>query len=250
MPRTGITDRIGILFALHEEEARFRRVVAESRSSAHRQCGMQLWRIGGIEVAVGISGVGRKLAEEAAERMIDCGVTSLICAGVSAGLDLHAHVGDVFLADTICLLDSPRAPWMYSSPQVMALMPPVGPNGTRIRRCSAVTSDRIIISAAEKHHIYRSTGAAILDMETYSAAQVCAKRNVPFAALRCISDVASQNLPKEILTLTSLPDTFSRCLYTITRPRLWLPLSRLNRDVGIASENLADTLGMLLLRLV
>jgi len=246
----GITDRIGILLALRQEEARFERVVAQARSYTRRQCGMGIRRLGNVEIAVGVSGVGRKLCQEAAERMIDCGVTSLICAGVSAGLDMHAHVGDVYVADTLCLLESPWEPWMRSSPQLMSIVPPTGPNGTRIRRCSAVTSDRIIISVEEKHHILRSTGAAILDMESYAAAEVCARRDIPFAAVRCVSDTATESLPKEIPALAALPDKTSRCLYTIIRPRLWPALARLNRNVGVASENLADTLGMMLLRLV
>lgn len=247
---TGITDRIGILFALRQEEARFERIIADTTAYPRRQCGMLIRRLGNVEVAVGVSGVGRKLCEEAAERMIDCGVTSLICAGISAGLDLRARVGDVFIADTICLLDSPEEPWMRSNPRLMAIAPPVGPNGTRTKRCSAVTSDRIIVSAEEKHHILRSTGAAIVDMESYAAAEVCQRRNVPYVSVRAVSDIATENLPKEILTLVALPDVISRCLYTLARPRLWLPLARLRKNTGIACESLADTLGMVLLRLV
>ena len=60
-------------------------------------------------------------------------------------------------------------------------------------------SDVIIEKAETKSGLYDTTGALAVDMESQVAARFAAKRNLPLAALRVISDDASHVLPPAAL---------------------------------------------------
>jgi len=64
------------------------------------------------------------------------------------------------------------------------------------RRGMIVGSNSMIVDAAAKTALYKATGALCVDMESHIAAEVAARRGLPFAALRFISDDASRTLPK------------------------------------------------------
>ena len=60
-------------------------------------------------------------------------------------------------------------------------------------------SDVIIHQAETKTGLHDTTGALVVDMESQVAARFAAKRNLPLAALRVISDDASHVLPPAAL---------------------------------------------------
>jgi len=60
-------------------------------------------------------------------------------------------------------------------------------------------SDRIAASPADKQALHMATGALAVDMESHVAARVAARRGLPLAILRVISDAASASLPPAAL---------------------------------------------------
>jgi adenosylhomocysteine nucleosidase len=65
-----------------------------------------------------------------------------------------------------------------------------------------LTIDRIARTAADKAALRAAHGADLVDMETAALARACADRSTRFVPLRIVSDVATEDLPPEILTLT------------------------------------------------
>ncbi len=59
----------------------------------------------------------------------------------------------------------------------------------------AATSDRLIWSAQEKHQLAQRYGAAVVDMEGFTALDVLHKAGVTIAMLRVVSDNAQHDLP-------------------------------------------------------
>jgi hypothetical protein len=51
----------------------------------------------------------------------------------------------------------------------------------------------------QKRHLYATTGALAVDMESHVAARVAARHDLPFAAIRVISDDAERTLPPAAL---------------------------------------------------
>jgi adenosylhomocysteine nucleosidase len=66
---------------------------------------------------------------------------------------------------------------------------------------SIVSVDRVVTTAAAKRDLAAATGAAVVDMETHAVATAARDAGLPCAALRVISDDASQDLPREIAAL-------------------------------------------------
>jgi adenosylhomocysteine nucleosidase len=69
------------------------------------------------------------------------------------------------------------------------------------RAGSLVTVDHIVRTAKEKAKLHTSTGADLVDMESFAVARLCGERGVRFLCVRVISDDAKTDLPPELLTL-------------------------------------------------
>lgn len=68
----------------------------------------------------------------------------------------------------------------------------------------AITSDRLIYSAAEKRHLGQLYGVDVVDMEGFAALEVLSRVGVEVSMLRVVSDDCHHNLPE--LSLALKPD--------------------------------------------
>lgn len=112
-----------------------------------------------------------------------------------------------------------------------------------------VTCDSMVLRASAKRDIYSRTGAASLDMEAHATADVCDQRGVPFAIVKGISDTAEEDLPDEVQSLALSRSWAERLGLILWRPRIWPDLWRLRNNTILATNNLGDVLGTMLLRL-
>ena len=86
-------------------------------------------------------------------------------------------------------------------------------------------SDVIIHQADTKTGLYNTTGALAVDMESQVAARFAAKRNLPLAALRVISDDASHVLPPAALVAMQ-PDggiSIGKVLWSVMKKPAQIP---------------------------
>jgi hypothetical protein len=65
----------------------------------------------------------------------------------------------------------------------------------RVCRVKALTSDRLIYSAKEKHDLGQLYGADVVDMEGFAALELLTQAGVAVAMLRVISDDCHHNIP-------------------------------------------------------
>lgn len=249
MARQPCDRKIGIVFALRDEVRGLERALSEAHTGTRARGDTIRWWIGGTELIVAVSGVGRKRCEVATEKLIREGASLIICAGLAAALDPIARVGDVFVASRIMLADDADSTPIPSAPCIVGAVPPGGSSEFVIRHSDVVTTDSVVRAASDKSRIFRASGAAALDMESYAAAEVCKRNNVPFAVIRSISDTADQDLPDEVHDLARIEGRPGQFAFTLTHPRIWPQLARLRAQARIASDNLGDVLGFVLLRL-
>ena len=239
---------LGIVFALDTEMRGLRRVLSHSRRLRAREATQFAWQVGGVRVVTQISGMGRGRCREATHRLIDQGASWIACAGFAAALDPKARAGDVVIAENIKLVEH-DSPVLRCSPALMASTPPSGTLGYTIRQSDLVTSDSMVLRASAKRDIYRSTGAAALDMEAYAAAKASDERHIPFFVVKGISDTAEQDLPDEVEALAAATAWADRLGLIVKRPTIWPQLWRLRHSALLAADNLGDVLGTMLLRL-
>ena len=116
----------------------------------------------------------------------------VISIGLAGALSPHLKVGDVVIADQILTglenFDCHEA-WRV---RLLSRLP-------HAHQGQMFGSDVIIENAETKSGLYDATGALAVDMESQVAARFAAKRNLPLAALRVISDDASHVLPPAAL---------------------------------------------------
>lgn len=247
MSRLLTSGKLGIVFALPQEERGFRQVLSESHLSSRKRGRQEVWFVGNVEATVEISGIGRDLCAEATERLIDRGAQWIVSAGFAAALDKDLTVGDIVVANRVLLSESPP---ITGDDTLTEAVPPSGTLGYAIRRCDLVTSDAVVCKSSDKRRIRTHTGAGALDMESYAAAQVCRRRDVPFSAIRSISDTADQDIPQDISQLVSMESPLKRAGFILTRPLLWKQMLTLRSQAQSAATNLGDVLGIMLLRLI
>lgn len=73
-----------------------------------------------------------------------------------------------------------------------------------------LTGNRVVASRAEKLRLGVKYGAGAVEMETYAAAELCGELNLPFLAVRVMSDASDEDLPNDVQKLVEQKTTFSR----------------------------------------
>jgi adenosylhomocysteine nucleosidase len=168
-----------------------------------------------IHHLVGIGAVGL------VDIQIDPQTDYIIMAGVAGALDPSLALGDVILGDC---------------PEAIA-----GP--VRIRRGTIHTTDRIVSTPAEKAELFNQTSASVVDMETAPVRAFALRLQIPFIALRAISDTSSQQLDSRLLKLVDpwgRPKPTALAKYLAANPIRIGALMKLGRDSGLAVARVGE----------
>jgi adenosylhomocysteine nucleosidase len=145
-------------------------------------------------------------------------IRGVISIGLAGGLSSYLKVGDVVIADRII---TGAETWDCHEGWRVRLMSrlPTASQG------QIFGSDIIIEKPETKTGLYQTTGALVVDMESQVAARFAAKRNLPLAGLRVISDDAAHVLPPAAL-VAMRPDggiAIGRVLGSLLRHPLQIP---------------------------
>jgi hopanoid-associated phosphorylase len=119
-------------------------------------------------------------------------IRGVISIGLAGGLSPHLKVGDVVIADQIVTGAEKWDCHEVWRVRLMSRLP------TAIQG-QIFGSDIIIERPETKAGLHETTGALAVDMESQIAARFAARRNLPLAGLRVISDDSSHVLPPAAL---------------------------------------------------
>jgi adenosylhomocysteine nucleosidase len=119
-------------------------------------------------------------------------IKGVISVGLAGALSPLLKVGEVVIADRVI---QGRETWRCSDIWRVALAAKLA----HTHQGSVAASDTILENAETKAALYENTGALAVDMESAIAGRFAAKRNLPFAVLRVISDDAQHVLPPAAL---------------------------------------------------
>lgn len=129
---------------------------------------------------------------EKLDALLTKGASGVLSIGIAGGLAPGLRAGDVVAATRVITRDKAC---------------PTDPDWTNritasIGECHSgfiYGSDTIVAEAQAKARLHKQTSALCADMESHIAARVARGHSVPFAALRIISDSASDTLPPAAL---------------------------------------------------
>ncbi len=166
--------------------------------------------VAGPDIAV-ICGGGPAQLERSLEAAIRRGGVGVLSFGIAGGLAPHLKPGSCVIARHI-IADDGRYTcdigWSRSLMDMALEASAQGDwatSGQRRNVCFAdiAGSDVPLADARAKQRLYRTTAAAVVDMESHVAARVAAAHGVPFAAFRVVTDPAHRTLPPAALVATT-----------------------------------------------
>jgi adenosylhomocysteine nucleosidase len=185
------------------------------------------WDLGGT---VEIGGGTRAGAEAAAERLIARGVEALLSFGLAGGLDPALPPGALVIPRIV------RA----GGHDLLA-------DAELISRLGGATcemlcdSTQVVADAAAKRALFRTTGAAAVDLESGAVALAAERQGLPFAVLRAVCDPATRTLPPAAMIALDRSGGIraARVAMSVLRAPAQIPaLLALARDAALARRTL------------
>jgi adenosylhomocysteine nucleosidase len=149
-------------------------------------------KIVGVADVVAVAGGGDSDGLAAKLDALHGDLRGVISIGLAGALSPHLKVGEVVIADDI-MTGAER--WQCHEAWRIRLLSRL----PHAHQGQIFGSDVIIEKAETKSGLYDATGALAVDMESQVAARFAARRNLPLAALRVISDDAGHILPPAAL---------------------------------------------------
>jgi nucleoside phosphorylase len=151
-------------------------------------------RIAVLQSGMGAQGFDQRLAEHLAVNRYD----ALIVAGLAGGLAPKLRAGEAVLYDFCHDARADRGEVARVGADdgwSKLLFETLRASGRHCVRGSGVTVNRMITEREDKLALGHRYGAAAVDMETFEVLDVCARFDLPAAALRVILDEAGHDTP-------------------------------------------------------
>lgn len=164
--------------------------------------------------------------EAIADNAVRQGYRGMISFGVAGGLASHLRAGDWVVASAIHEDETVRPTDARWSRRLLGMI-----DGAIHAPILGVDSP--IAEPAKKRELHKSTGAAVVDMESHVVARVAAKHKLAFAALRVVVDPAHRAVPPAALIdmrPDGRPNVTALLRNVVARPSQFSPLARIAVD--------------------
>lgn len=224
----------GIVFALAIEADAFGRLAENRVETRAADVTILDGTIADRRVAWCVAGAGRAAASRAAERLVaGHRPRLLVSAGFAGGLDPRLPRGGIVRPTRV--VTATGADPLPLDTGILDAAP-----------LTIVTVDEIQATAAAKRALAAGSGGQVVDMETHAVAGVAAAAGLRCAAVRVISDDATQELPAEVARLSQPQPTLRRLGAALAaigrRPGAAVDLWRLYEHAVVDAKTLAAAL--------
>ena len=199
--------RVGIICAGDEEVAPFLPIIDGCRTREKTMLKFYEGQINGVDIVILFSGVCKVNAAIATQILIDTfGVNMIINAGTAGGMAKELDILDTVISTEVAYHDvapdilTEFHPWMESvyfqaDPQLLKLSKQAV---SKVNVAGKVYWGRMVTGEAfiadeGRQAINEQFSPLSVDMETASIAHVCYVNNVPFIAIRSITDTATHS---------------------------------------------------------
>ncbi|AJC12159.1 S-adenosylhomocysteine nucleosidase [Berryella intestinalis] len=201
--------RFGIIAAMEVEAEQLKNSMSSLSVSHHMSTEFCAGALGGTEVVVVRSGIGKVNAALCAQVLISVfQVTHVVNTGIAGSLDASIDIGDLVVSTDAVQHDMDATNFGYERgvvPQMpidsffradehlracaVAAADAVAP-GVRVFQGRILSGDRFIADEGDKNDIAGTFGGLCCEMEGAAIAQACALSRVPFVIVRAVSDKA------------------------------------------------------------
>ncbi len=239
---------LGVVFALGIESGGLEDLLADVVAVEGHGFTAKRGTLEGHVVALAIAGTGREAAARATEAMITGHSPQwILSAGFAGGLQPELARNDMVMVDSVAdTAGHQLALDLKIDRESLAKTP-------HVHLGRLLTVDQIVRLPEKKRELGRQYDALAVDMETFAVAEVCRRRQVPFLAVRVISDTVDEQLPADLekLMQPKSPATqLGAALGTVwRRPSSVKDLYRLRENALLASDHLAKFLAAMVAQL-
>lgn len=202
------------------EVEKLKKLLTDTKQEKVSGVEFHLGKIGKAEVVVAKCGVGKVFAAICAQAMILCYKPEIIInIGVAGGLSESLKIGDIVIADSVAQHDMDTTALgdeagFLSDIGLVKISADKAAVDTLKAACDKLcvnyevgtiaSGDQFISDAGKKRWIKDIFSAKACEMEGASIGQVCYVNNVPFAALRAISDGANDDAKLDFPTFAAI----------------------------------------------
>ena len=173
--------RVGIVVALP----------AESRTWCRQAVPVGGQHAIGEPALLAVSGVGERRATQAAQGLVDAGVSGLVSWGCAAGLAPGWPAGALCLPEAVVTPDGER--WTTHTAWQQLLTSALGEHAAS--GGFLVHASQVVASHTAKRTLAAQTGAVLADMESAAVARVAHRHGLPLLVVRSVVDPLELTLP-------------------------------------------------------
>lgn len=209
-------NKIGIIGAMDVEISILRDEMNKNGSLKKVESGnlvFNVGKLGGKDVVVVKSGVGKVNAALCAQRLIlEFGVEAIINTGIAGAMEEGLHIHDMVVSTDAVYHDMDATAFGYEPTEIpqmhissfdadddlieaaaKAFAETENPNKNKLIRGRVASGDQFVAFPELKNKISEICSPACVEMEGAAIAHACFVSNIPFVILRCISDNADES---------------------------------------------------------
>lgn len=179
------------------------------------------------EILIALSGIGAAGARAAGEQLLKKGATALLSWGVAAALDRELAAGSLLAPETIIDVDLHRYSadphWHRNVCERLAIR-------FVVHTEPLAESLAVLSTPMQKRSVLLHTGAIAADMESAALARLAREAEIPFVAIRAVSDTAATRVPHWLgaaIDSAGRLSTLDVLTQIARRPAEWAAVSRL-----------------------
>ena len=202
---------LGIIGAMADEVKQIKERLTDVQVETRAAMDFYKGRLGGKEVVVVQSGIGKVNAAICAQILADIyKVSAVVNTGIAGSLKAEIDIGDIVISEDALQHDVDAAAFGYEPGQIPQLDTFSFKADKRLIElaeecCSrvnpdihtflgrVVTGDQFVSQKEKKEWLTKTFGGSCTEMEGGAIAQACYLNNVPFLILRAISDKADDS---------------------------------------------------------
>jgi adenosylhomocysteine nucleosidase len=238
---------LALLGAFGQEivDLRLRMVITEA--VAGQGCKLYRGKLEDRDTLLVKTGMGKERAENATNFMLErYSVSAIISLGFAGALAPELSIGDVVVCSTLHCAHKSGDKWVsagrcVSDEHLLSLVSEdMGDIAARCHRGSSVSVLELESSTKKLSGLAETFNAHIVDMESYWIASIASARQIPFIAIRSISDTAQETVQPfdRILAPDGRPLWRKAVWCFITHPQYLINTFTLYRNVQIARKSL------------
>jgi adenosylhomocysteine nucleosidase len=249
---------LAILGAFGQEIVDYRRQMVIEEVVAGPLCKLYRGKFKTRETVLVQTGMGKERAENATRFILErYPITAIISLGFAGALAPQLRIGDVVVCSTLYC-----APGLEQKEQRLEPLAPdanllslasqgPGDGATPFRLGSAVTVLQLNANRQKMEELSENFHAHIIDMESYWIGRIASTRQIPFIAIRSISDTLQHSVqPFDRILASDGSLLWKKAVLTfLSHPQYLMNVYTLYRNTRLAKRNLAAFIGYMVVRI-